>query len=218
MVRATEVGTAADDGGSPASAFPLGRRARLAVFASGRGSNLGSLLAAFPPGGKDPLAEVVAVVGNRADAMALDTGRRAGVAVLHHPFGRDGTAFEATVQAFLEAQRVDVIALAGFMRILSAGFVQRWSGRILNIHPSLLPDFPGLHPVRQALDAGVPETGCTVHLVDAGVDSGPVVLQRRLRVLPGEEEPALQARIQQEEHRAYPDALRLLLSGAWRPA
>lgn len=206
------------DGRARATSFPLGRRARLAVFASGRGSNLESLLAAFPPGGDDPLAEVVAVVGNRAEAMALETGRRAGVAVLHQPFGRDGAAFETTVQAFLDAQQVDVIALAGFMRILSPGFVQRWSGRVLNIHPSLLPDFPGLHPVRQALDAAVPETGCTVHLVDAGVDSGPVVLQRRLRVLPGEEEAALQARIQQEEHRAYPDALRALLSGAWSEA
>lgn len=194
--------------------FPLGRRARIAVFASGRGSNLQSLLHAFPPGGADPSAEVVAVVGNRAQAPALEIGRLAGVPVLHHPFGPDRTAFEAAVQAFLDRERVDLIALAGFMRILSAAFVERWQGRILNIHPSLLPDFPGLHPVRQALEAAVPCTGCTVHLVDAGVDSGPVVLQRSLRIEPGEEEGALQARIQREEHLAYPEAVRVLLRGA----
>lgn len=218
MTTGTEPDSMAESPRAEPWPFPLGRPARIAVFASGRGSNLSSLLAAFPPGGGDPLAEVVAVIGNRSKALALAIGRDAGVPVLHHSFGDDRASFEGAAQAFLEAQRVDVIALAGFMRIFSPGFTQRWDGRILNIHPSLLPDFPGLHPVRQALDAGVPETGCTVHLVDAGVDSGPVVLQRRLRVLPGEEEPALQARIQQEEHRAYPDALRLLLSGAWRPA
>ncbi len=113
----------------------------------------------------------------------------------------------------LEHQHIDLICLAGFMRLLSSDFNAHWRGRILNIHPSLLPAFPGLHSQRQALRAGVSESGCTVHFVDAGVDSGPVVLQRRVPVLPDDTEETLSARILTEEHRAYPEAVRRVLTG-----
>jgi phosphoribosylglycinamide formyltransferase-1 len=106
---------------------------------------------------------------------------------------------------------VDLVCLAGYMRILSPGFVSRWKGRILNIHPGLLPEFPGLHVQRRALEAGETEAGCTVHFVDEGTDTGPIVLQRRVRILPGDTEEALSARILAEEHRAYPEAIARVL-------
>jgi phosphoribosylglycinamide formyltransferase-1 len=113
----------------------------------------------------------------------------------------------------LRDHRIDLILLAGFMRLLSAGFVQAWQGRILNIHPSLLPQFPGLHAQRQALQAGVSESGCTVHFVDAGMDTGPIILQRRVPVLPDDTEETLAARILEQEHLAYPEAVRRVLQG-----
>ncbi len=193
-------------------AFPLDRPARLAVFASGRGTNLASLLRAFPQG--NALGSVVLVVSDRAAAPALARARAVGVEALHIPWPRGGrAAFEARAQEALEARGIDLVCLAGFMRILSPAFVEAWAGRILNIHPSLLPDFPGLHAQRQALEAGAREAGCSVHFVDAGVDSGPVVLQRRVPVFPGDTEATLAARILHEEHRAYPDAVRLVLEG-----
>ena len=141
---------------------------------------------------------------------------RAGVAALHLPFGRDRAAFEAAAATELEAAGVDLVALAGFMRVLSPAFVEAWRGRLLNLHPSLLPAFPGLHAVRQALAAGVDRSGCTVHFVDAGVDTGPVILRRAVPVLPGDDEASLQARIQVEEHLAYPAAVRVVLRGEAR--
>lgn len=203
--------------------FPLGRPARLAVFASGRGSNLQALLDAFPPAGGDPDARVVLVLSDRRAAQALDRARDAGVPAVHVAYprttdgGLDREAFEADAQAVLDAHGVDLVALAGFMRLLSPGFVQRWSGRLLNVHPSLLPSFPGLHAVRAALAARVPETGCTVHFVDGGVDTGPVVLQRRVVVGPEDDETTLQARVQREEHAAYPAAVRRVVRGEARP-
>jgi len=202
-----------------AEAFPLGRAARLAVFASGRGTNLAALLAAFPPDRDGPAgtgpreAAIALVISDRAGAGALDLAREAGVPALHLAFGRDRPAFEQRAQAALDDASIDLIALAGFMRILSADFVRRWRGRLLNVHPSLLPAFPGLHAVRAALDAGVPRTGCTVHFVDEGVDTGPVVLQRVVAVRPGDDEASLQARIQAAEHEALPAAIRQVLLG-----
>lgn len=129
------------------------------------------------------------------------------------PFGRDRDGFERTVTERLRADHIDLILLAGFMRVLSPQFVTRFRGRILNIHPSLLPRFPGLHAPAQAVEAGVSESGCTVHLVDAGMDTGPVVLQRRVPVLPNDTSDTLAARILQEEHWAYPEAVRRVLEG-----
>ena len=206
----------------PEGAFPLGRAARLAVFASGSGTNLQALLDAFPPAGDDPLARVLLVISERLGAPALERARRAGAVAAHvaYPRRADGSLdrieFEGQAQALLAAHRIDLIALAGFLRIVSADFVAAWSGRLLNVHPSLLPAFPGLHAVRQALEAGVPRTGCTVHFVDAGVDTGPAIVQRTVEVVGGDTEEALQARVQREEHLAYPEAVRRVLRGtAW---
>ena len=198
-----------------ANARLAARPARLAVFASGRGTNLGALLRAFPPAG-DAEAETVLVISDRPDAAALEVARAAGVRALHLPFGRDREAFEAAANAALRALRVDLVALAGFMRVLSPAFAEAWRGRLLNIHPSLLPAFPGLHAVRQALAAGATLSGCTVHFVDAGVDTGPVILQREVPVYPDDDEASLQARIQVEEHLAYPAAVRAVLRGEAR--
>lgn len=204
--------------------FPLGRTARIAVFASGRGSNLEALMAAFPPAPKvaEPDADtagaaaeacVALVVCDRAEAGALGLARAAGVPAVHLPFGRDRDGFEAAAQRELERHGIDLIALAGFMRILSPGFAATWRGRLLNVHPSLLPSFPGLHAVRQALAAGVDRSGCTVHFVDAGVDTGPAIERRDVPVLVGDDEDALRARIQHVEHVAYPAAVRAVLRG-----
>ncbi len=191
--------------------FPLGRPARLAVLASGRGSNMESLAAAFPPG--DPVAEVVLVLSDRADAGVLEKARAAGISSEHVPW-RDRGSFEAAAQEALVTARIDLVCLAGFMRLLSADFVGRWEGRILNIHPSLLPKHRGLNPHRQALDEGVDRTGCSVHFVDAGMDTGLVVAQRSVPILPGDTEEDLAARVLPVEHALYPEAVRLVLSGA----
>lgn len=191
--------------------FPLTRSARLAVLASGRGSNLQALLNAFPA--NHALASVVLVISNRANAGALAVAEAAGLEAVYIPFGRDRAGFEHEARRKLAAARVDLICLAGFMRVLSAEFVKAYAGRILNIHPSLLPRFTGLHPQRQALAAGVRESGCTVHFVDAGVDTGPAIVQRRAPVLPGDNEESLAARILLEEHVAYPEAVRRVLLG-----
>jgi phosphoribosylglycinamide formyltransferase-1 len=208
--------------------FPLPRTARLAVLASGRGSNLASLLQAFPPRGeagyadapeepvRRPPGRVALVVSNVPEAAALARAHAAGVATRTIPWRRgegDRAGFEAAVQRDLDAHGIDLVCLAGFMRILSAGFTSRWAGRIVNVHPSLLPAFRGLHAQRQALRAGVRESGCTIHLVDAGVDTGRVLLQRRVPVLPDDTEQLLAERILAAEHTAYPEAVRRLLRG-----
>ena len=189
---------------------PRPQTARLAVFASGNGSNLSALLAAFPTDGAEEAA-VTLVISDRARALALQRARDAGVPAHHLPFGNDRATFEQAADALLRAAAIDWVVLAGFMRVLSAAFVTEWQGRILNIHPSLLPAFPGLHAVRQALAAGAHESGCTVHFVDAGVDTGPIIAQRRVPILADDSEASLQARIREEEHRLYPEAIRQLL-------
>lgn len=190
--------------------FPLGRPARLAVFASGRGTNLEALLEAFPKG--HPLGEVVLVLSDNPEAYALERARRRGVEAVALPWqGR--RAFEEEALALLEARRVDLVLLAGFMRLLSAQFVGVWYGRLLNLHPSLLPDYPGLRVHERVLAAGERQTGSTVHFVDQGMDTGPILLQGRVPVLPGDTPETLEARVLRLEHRLYPKAVRLLLRG-----
>jgi phosphoribosylglycinamide formyltransferase-1 len=189
---------------------------RVAVLASGRGSNLEAILAAaahreFP-------AEVVLVASDRAGVPALDRARGRGIAAvaLSPAAYPDRDAYDAALRALLEEHGVGLVCLAGFMRILGASFVRAFAGRILNIHPSLLPAFPGLAAQRQALEYGVKIAGATVHLVDEGVDSGPIVLQASVPVLPEDTEASLSARILAEEHRLYPEAIRLFATGRLR--
>ncbi len=188
-------------------------RLRVGVLVSGRGSNLQALLEACAR--PDYPARVVVVISDREQAPALERARAGGVAaVFVNPkdFG-DREAFDAALVRELEARRVGLVCHAGFMRILSPLYVRAFAGRALNIHPSLLPAFPGLHAQRQALDHGVRVAGATVHFVDEGVDSGPVVLQSSVPVLPGDTEETLAARILAEEHRIYPEAVRLFAEG-----
>ncbi|KAA2214821.1 phosphoribosylglycinamide formyltransferase [Teichococcus oryzae] len=192
-------------------------RRRTAILISGRGSNMRALLAAAA----DPAfpAEIALVLSNRADAAGLLHAAEAGIAtavVESRPFGKDRAAFEAAMEKELAAHGIGLIALAGFMRVLTEGFTARWSGRMLNIHPSLLPAFPGLDTHERALAAGVRLHGCTVHLVTPGVDEGPIVAQAAVPVLPGDTAEALAARVLAEEHRLYPAALAWLAAGTLR--
>ncbi|MGH7326091.1 MAG: phosphoribosylglycinamide formyltransferase [Candidatus Rokuibacteriota bacterium] len=186
---------------------------RVGVLASGRGSNLASLLDASTR--PDYPARIVVVVSDRERPPALDRARAAGVeAVFVNPKDfADREAYDLALVRELEARRVELVCHAGFMRILSPAYVRAFAGRALNIHPSLLPAFPGLHAQRQALDHGVKVSGATVHFVDEGVDSGPIVLQSSVPVEPGDTEETLAARILVEEHRLYPEAVRLFAEG-----
>ena len=164
---------------------------------------------------KDFPAEIVVVISNRTDAGGLATASRNGIATVaieSKPFGKDRAAFEATLQAALDQHKVELICLGGFMRLFTAGFVQHWYGRMLNIHPSLLPSFPGLEPQNQALRAGVKISGATVHFVIPETDAGPIVMQGAVAVLDDDTPDTLAARILTVEHRIYPNALRLLAS------
>ena len=186
---------------------------RLAVLISGRGSNLKALIEACA----DPYfpADIALVVSNKPDAGGLNYAKEAGIptAVVDHRAYDDKPAFEAALDACLREYRVDLVCLAGFMRILSAHFVERWSGRLLNIHPSLLPLFKGLDTHRRALEAGVRFAGCTVHFVTAEMDSGAIIAQAVVPVLPDDSEADLAGRVLAEEHRLYPLALRLVAEG-----
>ena len=183
---------------------------RVGVLISGRGSNLQALIDAAA----DPAypAEITLVISNRADAQGLARAEAAGIP--HRVIAElDRAVFAgAATQALLDGQ-VGLVALAGFMRILDTGFVAAWAGRLVNIHPSLLPAFPGLHPQRQALAAGVKFSGCTVHFVRAEIDTGPIIAQAIVPVLDGDDEDRLAARILAAEHRLYPLALRLYAEG-----
>lgn len=185
---------------------------RLAVLVSGRGSNLGAILDAC--GREEFPARVVVVVSDR-NAPALDRATREGVAaVLVDPKAHaDRATYDGALLATLDRYRPGLVCLAGFMRLLTPAFVRAWAGRLLNIHPSLLPAFPGLHPQRQALEYGVKVAGATVHFVDEGVDTGPVILQASVPVRPDDTEDSLAARILVEEHRLYPEAIRLFAEG-----
>lgn len=195
----------------------MSQRRRTAILISGRGSNMAALLAAAA----DPAypAEIALVLSNRADAAGLARAAEAGiptVVVESRRFGKDRASFEAAMETELAAHGIELIALAGFMRVLTEGFTQRWQGRMLNIHPSLLPAFPGLDTHARALAAGVRLHGCTVHLVTPGVDEGPIVAQAAVPVLAGDTEEALAQRVLAEEHRIYPAALAWLASGQLR--
>jgi len=188
-------------------------RLRLGVLISGRGSNLQALIDACA----DPAypAEIVSVISDRAEAPGLAIAAAAGisaVAIRH----RDRPAFASEASVLLHGQRADLVCLAGFMRVLDTAFVEAWRDRMVNIHPSLLPAFPGLHPHRQALAAGVRFSGCTVHFVRPQVDAGPIIAQAVVPTRPGDDEARLAARILAVEHRLYPLAVRLIAEGRVR--
>lgn len=191
----------------------MSRLLRVGVLASGRGSNLQALLDAGSR--PDYPARVVVVVSDREDARALARARAAGVSSLFvNPKDHgDRPAYDAVLTKTLEHHEVGLVCLAGFLRILSPVFVRAWQGRLMNIHPSLLPAFPGLHAQRQALDHGVRIAGATVHFVDEGVDTGPIVLQAAVPVEATDTEETLAARILIEEHRVYLEAVRLFAEG-----
>ena len=185
----------------------MNARARVAILISGRGSNMAALIeAARAP---DFPATIALVVSNRRDAAGVATARQAGVAaeIVESRAFADRDAFEAAIDERLRAHGVELICLAGFMRILSAPFIERWRGRILNIHPSLLPELRGLNTHERALAAGLKEHGCTVHFVEPELDAGPIIVQTRVPVLAGDTADSLAARVLVEEHKLYPKAL-----------
>ena len=182
-------------------------RVRAAILISGRGSNMSALIeAAQSP---DFPAEIVLVLSDTPTSPGLSVARKLGVAAEAIDFRAYAgkPAFEAALAARLTAASVEIVCLAGFMRVLSAPFVERWRGRLLNIHPSLLPNLRGLNTHERALAQGLAEHGCTVHLVTAEIDAGPILAQARVPVLPGDDAGALAARVLKEEHRIYPQAL-----------
>ena len=191
-------------------------RTKLGVLVSGGGSNLQALLDACAQPGFP--AEVAVVVSNVPTAFALERVRKAGVAavVLEHKAFGSRADFEKALVERLESAGVEWVCLAGFMRLLGVDFLGRFAGKVLNIHPSLLPAFPGLHAQRQALERGVKVAGCTVHFVDPGMDTGPIIAQAVVPVLAGDDEAALSARILKEEHRLYPLVVKLVATGAVR--
>ena len=183
-------------------------RLRLAILISGRGSNMEAILDAA----QDPAypAKPVLVLSNRPGARGLETAARAGIpaaAIDHTSYGKDREAFERAMQDQLTEAGVEIIALAGFMRVLTPWFVDKWQGRMVNIHPSLLPKYKGLDTHQRALDAGDTEAGCTVHWVSPGVDDGEIIQQGSLPILPGDTADSLAARLLPVEHQLYPEAL-----------
>jgi phosphoribosylglycinamide formyltransferase 1 len=190
---------------------------RTAILISGRGSNMAALIQAAAAA--DFPAEIAVVIANRADAGGLEKARSAGipaVVIESKPFGKDRATFEVALQAALDQHRVELICLAGFMRLFTAGFVQRWYGKMLNIHPSLLPSFPGLDPHGQALRAGVKISGATVHFVIPETDAGPILMQGAVAVSDHDVAETLAERVLELEHHIYPEALRLLASDGVR--
>ena len=189
---------------------------KIAILVSGRGSNMEALLSAAAAA--DYPAEIVRVISNRPGAGALEKAQRLGIAteVIDHRAYAERRAFDAEVSAVLEAAGVELVALAGFMRLLNEDFVERWRDRLINIHPSLLPLFPGLDTHERALAAGVKLHGCTVHFVRAELDCGPVIGQAAVPVMEGDDADALAARVLAAEHRLYPLCLRLIAEGRVR--
>jgi len=193
-------------------------RKRVAILISGRGSNMAALIEAAKA--EDYPAEIALVVSNRPEAAGLALAQASGIATVivdHSLFGNDRAAFERALDTELQAQRIDLMCLAGFMRILTPWFVGRWSGRMLNIHPALLPQFKGLDTHRRALATGVKRHGATVHFVVAEMDSGPIVAQDWVPVLEGDTEETLARRVLEVEHRLYPQALRAVAEGRATP-
>lgn len=189
---------------------------RVAILISGRGSNMAALIDAAASNPDFP-AEIALVVSNVASAPGLAIARHAGIETLvieSKPFGKDRPGFEAGLQAALDGANIELICLAGFMRLFTAHFVQRWRGKMLNIHPSLLPSFPGLDPHGQALRAGVRISGATVHFVTPETDAGPIVMQGAIGVRCDDTVQTLETRVLAIEHRIYPQALALVAGGA----
>ena len=190
---------------------------RVAIFLSGGGSNMRALVRSMQ--GDHP-ARPVLVLSSEPDAGGIAWARDEGIAtevVDHRPFGKDRTAFEIEIAARLAPHEIDLICLAGFMRVLTAGFVGSWTGRMLNIHPSLLPKYRGLHTHARALEAGDTEAGCTVHEVTPALDDGPILGQARVPILPGDTPGTLAARVLEQEHILYPQVLRRFAAGDRRP-
>ncbi len=190
---------------------------RVAILISGRGSNMTALIEAAKA--DDFPAKIEVVISNKADAGGLAKARESGIPTLtieSKPFGKDRAGFETALQSALDDSQIDLICLGGFMRLFTAEFVQRWHGRMLNIHPSLLPSFPGLDPHGQALRAGVKISGATVHFVIPETDAGPIVMQGAVAVRDDDTPDTLAARVLAIEHRIYPDALRLVATGGTR--
>lgn len=186
---------------------------KVGILISGRGSNMAALIDATRAA--DYPAEIACVVSNRADAPGLGVATAAGIAtaVVPHRGQPDRETFDRAVSAELERHGAELVVLAGFMRILSPWFPAHWADRVINIHPSLLPSFKGLHVQRQALDAGVRLSGCTVHVVIPDLDAGPIIAQAAVPVLPGDTEESLSARILRQEHRLYPLVVRWFAEG-----
>ncbi|WP_079432904.1 phosphoribosylglycinamide formyltransferase [Zoogloea sp. LCSB751] len=182
----------------------------IVILISGRGSNMEAIVAAAIPG-----ARIAGVISNRPDAAGLNFAAERGIPtrVVDHKAYPDREAFDAALAAAIDALAPDLVVLAGFMRVLTDGFVSRYAGRLLNIHPSLLPSFPGLHTHRRALEAGVRVHGTTVHFVTPTLDCGPIVVQAVVPVLPGDDEATLAARVLVQEHRIYPQAVRWFVDG-----
>lgn len=198
---------------TPATSL-LPARKRTAVLISGRGSNMMSLIEAARAEGYP--AEIALVLANKPDAGGIERAKSFGIAtaiVDHRAFNKDREAFERAMDDILRINQIELIVLAGFMRILTPWFVRRWEGRMINIHPSLLPLFKGTHTHRQALATGVAEHGCSAHFVVPELDAGPVIAQARVPVLPDDDEESLAARVLEQEHMLYPVALAEVASG-----
>ncbi len=188
---------------------------RLGILLSGRGSNFEAIAASIARGDLD--ASIVVVISNRPEARGLERARALGLAAECIPSKAiDRQEYDRQVVETLRRYDVDLVCLAGFMRLLSGYFIREFPSRILNIHPSLLPAFPGLDAQHQALEHGVKFSGCTVHFVDEDLDAGPIIAQAVVPVSDDDTAASLSARILEQEHRIYPDAIRLILSGKWR--
>jgi phosphoribosylglycinamide formyltransferase-1 len=189
---------------------------RLGVLISGRGSNLQALIDAIATGRLD--ASIALVISNRKDAAGLERARAAGIEsmVLSHRDFESRDEYDRALAGELRARGVGLVCLAGFMRLVGTELIEAFPSRIVNIHPSLLPAFPGLDAQKQAIEHGVKVSGVTVHLVTAELDGGPVVIQRAVPVMPGDTAESLAERILEEEHRAYPEAVQMILDGGWR--
>lgn len=191
----------------------MSKQLRVAVLISGRGSNLQALIQSCREA--NPAAQIMLVISSNPNAQGLAVARDHGIdtAVIDHRAYKTREEFDTALDARLRAAQIEFVCMAGFMRLLTAGFVDSWRDRLINIHPSLLPAFKGRHPQRQALAAGATKSGCTVHFVRPEMDEGPIVAQQEVPVLPGDDEAALSARILEAEHRLYPQALRKIAEG-----
>lgn len=190
---------------------------RIAFLVSGSGTNAENLIKRIKSG--EIPADPVIVISNKPGVKALEKAAALGVktTVIDHKSYGERVFFDKALDRSLEKHKIDIIVLAGFMRVLTDGFVKKYYGRLINIHPALLPAFPGAHGIKDAWDAKVKETGVTVHFVDSGVDTGPIILQRKVPVLPNDTLETLEARIHKVEYEIYPEALALVVEGKAKP-